>query len=499
MLGDLITSGAGLFFTPEAILLTAAGCLAGLAIGLLPGLGPLMGIILMLPVAFYLPPVAAMGMLVAIFVGGSCGGAITAILLRIPGTPIAAATLLDGHPMAAKGRAGDAIGLAVAASAIGGIVAGLILLVFSPLLAAVALRFAPPEYFALAMLGLLSIAVVSREATIKGLLTGGLGLLLSTMGTDSFSQAYRFTFDNYNLLNGFHIVPVVVGLFALSEMFMQIQAGGLGNKPDVQNVRVSLRSVRMALGHRVNLLRSSGIGTFFGALPGAGGVIASFTAYAVAKARSRPEEGYGSGAEGGVVATESANNACCGGTLIPTLSLGIPGDASSAVLMGALFLLGFFPGPELFEQNVGVAGGIIFAYLAANVFLLFLGIFLTPLFVSVLKIRKRYLIPLVLLLSAVGVFALQSSTFDLWVMLGFGVLGYVLRTYDYPLAPIVIGLVLGPIAEASYRRSLLISDNGHWIFVERPISLAILVACVLLILAFLPWRRRDNRTSTRRG
>ena len=489
MLGELITAGADLFFTPQAILLTAFGCLAGLVIGVLPGLGPLMGIILMLPVAFYMPPVPGMGMLVAIFVGGSCGGAVTAILLRIPGTPIAAATLLDGYPMAAKGRAGDAIGLAVSASAIGGIFAGLILLVFSPLLSAVALRFAPPEYFALAILGLLSIAVVARESTIKGLMTGAMGLMISTMGTDSFSQAYRFTFDNFNLLNGFHIVPVVVGLFALSEMFLQIQAGGLNAEPNVQNVRVSLASIRRALGHRLNLLRSSAIGTFFGALPGAGGVISAFTAYAVAKARSKPEEDYGNGAEGGVVATESANNACCGGTLIPTLSLGIPGDASSAVLMGALFLLGFFPGPELFEQNIDVAGGIIFAYLAANVFLLFLGILLTPVFVSVLKVKKKYLIPIVLLLSAVGVFALQSSTFDLWVMLGFGVLGYVLRRFDYPIAPIVIGMILGPIAEASYRRSLLISDSGHMIFLERPISATILVACVVLVAAFLPWKR----------
>lgn len=499
MLGELITSGAGLFLTPEAIALTALGCLAGLIIGVLPGLGPLMGIILMLPVAFYLPPVPAMGMLVAIFVGGSCGGAVTAILLRIPGTPIAAATLLDGHPMATGGRAGDAIGLAVSASAMGGVFGGLILLVFSPLLAAAALRFAPPEYFALALLGLLSIAVVSRESTIKGLLTGGLGLMIATMGTDSFSQAYRFTFDNYNLLNGFHIVAVVVGLFALSEMFMQIQAGGLSAKPDVQNVRVSFASARMALRHGVNLLRSSTIGTFFGALPGAGGVIASFTSYAVAKARARPEENYGHGAEGGVVATEAANNACCGGTLIPTLSLGIPGDASSAVLMGALFLLGFFPGPELFEQNADVAGGIIFAYLAANVFLLFLGILLTPVFVSVLKVRKQFLVPLVLLLSAVGVYALQSSTFDLWVMLGFGILGYALRRFDYPLAPIVIGMILGPIAEASYRRSLLISDTGHWIFFERPISAVILALCVVLVLAFLPWKRIGQSLQSRIG
>jgi len=489
MLSEIITSGAAQFLSPVVIGLTAIGCLFGLIVGAMPGMGPLMGIILMVPVAFSLPPVAAMGMLVAIFVGGSSGGAISAILLRIPGTPLAAATLLDGYPMAKNGRAGDAIGIAVSASALGGLFGGIVLLFLSPLLAATALKFAPPEYFALAVLGLLTIAVVSTEATTKGLLAGCLGLLLSTIGTDSFSHENRFTFDNYQLLSGFHIVPVVVGLFALSEMFLQVLDGKLTAKPLVQNIKVGFGSIRLTLRHKVNLLRSSTIGTFFGALPGAGGVISSFTAYAIAKSRSRPDEDYGNGAEGGVVATESANNATCGGTLIPTMSLGIPGDASSAVLMGAMFLLGFFPGPELFEQHPDFVGGVIYAYLAANVFLLVFGIVLTPLFVSVLKIRKFFLIPLVLLLSAVGVFSIQSSVFDLWVMLGFGVLGYTLRYFDFPLAPIVIGLILGPIAESSYRRALLISDHGHWIFVERPISAAILMACVAIVLLFLPWRR----------
>ncbi len=489
MIFETLISGASLFFTPSAILLTAAGCLAGLLIGILPGLGPLMGIILMLPVAFYLSPIPAMGMLVAIFVGGSCGGAVSAILLRIPGTPLSAATLLDGYPMAQKGRTGEAIGLAISASSLGGTFGGLILLFFAPLLAALALNFTPPEYFMLAILGLLSIAVISRESTIKGLLCGAIGLMISTIGTDSFSQAYRFTFDYHNLLNGFHIVSVVIGLFALSEMFEQILAGKLSTKPNVQNVKVSFGSFRMTVRHKVNLLRSSAIGSFFGALPGAGGVVSSYTAYAIAKARAKPDEKYGEGAEGGVVATESANNACCGATLIPTLSLGIPGDASSAVLMGALFLLGFFPGPELFEQNLDIAGGIIIAYLAANIFLFFLGILLTPVFVSVLKMKKQFLIPLVLLLSAVGTYALQSSTFDLWVMLGFGIVGYILRKFGYPLAPIVIGMILGPIAESNYRRALLISDTGHWIFVERPISAFILLVCVVLILAFLPWKQ----------
>lgn len=479
---DILAAGFGLYATPLALLMTFLGCLLGLIIGVLPGLGPLMGIILLLPAVLHFPPVAAMGMLIAVFVGGSCGGAVSAIVLRIPGTPLAAATLLDGYPMAQKGRAGDAIGLAISASAAGGIFGGIILILFAPLLAEFAIRFGPPEYFSLTLLGLISIAVVGREAPLKGFMTGAFGLLIATVGTDSFSNAQRFTFGMFELSSGFHIVAIVVGLFALSELVVQIKVGGLLDSPNVPNVQVSLRSIRLLARHWVNLLRSSAIGTFFGALPGAGGVISAFSSYAVAKAQARPNEKYGEGAEGGVVATESANNAAAGGTLIPTMALGIPGDASSAVLMGALILFGYFPGPELFEKNIDVAGGMFLAYIAANFALLILGFVLTPVFLIILRLKKVYLLPMILLLSVMGTFALQSSIFDLWVMLGFGVIGYVLRSYDYPLAPIVIGVVLGPICESNFRRSLLISRDGVSIFWEREISAVILAITLGIIL-----------------
>lgn len=487
MIFETLTSGAALFFTFDAVLLTAAGCFLGLIIGVLPGLGPLMGIILLTPVALYLPPVAGMGLLIAIFVGGSCGGAVSAILLRIPGTPLAAATLLDGYPMAQRGRAAEAIGTAIAASALGGLFGGLCLIFFAPLLATVALKFGPPEYFGLTLLGLISIAVVSNEATIKGLMVGVVGLLVSTIGMDQFASAYRFTFGFSQMLGGFHIVAMVVGLFALSEMFIQIEAGGLDAKPDIKTVRASWRALVTTARRWVNLLRSSLIGTFFGALPGAGGVIAAFTSYAVAKSSSRQPETFGTGNPDGVVATEAANNACCGGTLIPTLALAIPGDASSAVLMGALILVGFFPGPELFESNIDIVGGIFLAYVSANVFLFVFGILFTPVFASVLRLKKKHLIPIVVLLSVIGVFAIQSSTFDLWIMLAFGVIGYVLRRFDYPLAPLVIGAVLGPICENNFRRSLVMSADDYGIFIEQPISAAILMICALaILLACLP-------------
>ncbi len=486
---DSLIAGAGLFFTPYALLLTAAGCLLGLVIGVLPGLGPLMGIILLTPVALYLPPVAGMGMLIAIFVGGSAGGAVSAILLRIPGTPLAAATLLDGYPMAQKGRAPEAIGIAISASALGGLLGGVFLIFLSPLLADVALRFGPPEYFALTLLGLVSITVISKESTSKGLMVGIVGMLISTIGMDQFASAYRFTFDLPQMLGGFNIVAMVVGLFALSEMFLQIEQGGLDRRSKVEVVRASWRAIGTTLRSWVNVVRSSLIGIFFGALPGAGGVIASFTSYAVAKAVARDPETYGTGNPEGVVATESANNACCGGTLIPTLALAIPGDATSAVLMGALILVGFFPGPELFENHVDVVGGIFLAYIAANVFLFVLGILFTPIFASILKIRKKHLIPIVTLLSVIGVYAIQGSTFDLWVMLAFGGLGYVFRRFDYPLAPLVIGAVLGPICENNFRRSLVLSADDYGIFIDRPICATILAISALAIaLTLLPAR-----------
>ncbi len=496
MLVDSLASGFGLFFTPVAIGLTLLGVLFGLLVGALPGLGPLMGIILMLPVVIGLPPVAAMGFLISIFVGGSCGGSISAILLRIPGTPLAAATLFDGFPMAAKGRASDAIGIAISASALGGLFGGIVLILASPALARFAANFAPPEYTLLAITGLLAIAVISGGSVIKGLLAGCFGLLLATIGTDEFSTGFRFTFGSHHMLNGFHIVAVVVGLFAISEMAYQMMGRDLLKSPDIKVAQPGFSTILISIRHGINLLRSSTIGAFFGALPGAGGVISSFTSYAAAKALSRKEEKYGEGAEGGIVATEAANNATVGGTMVPTLALGIPGDASSAMLLGALLILGIVPGPTMFEQQPAIVGGIFMVYLASNILLLFAGILVTPLFVYVLRIPKSFLIPIVLLLCSIGTFALQSSVFDLMVMFGFGLIGILFRATSIPLAPVVIGLILGPLLENNLRRSLLISHDGLWIFIERPVSATLVAINILLIVGAIVFAIRARRRTT---
>ncbi|MDB6178217.1 tripartite tricarboxylate transporter permease [Paracoccus sp. Z330] len=480
-----LASGFEMFLTPLAVGLTFMGILIGMLVGALPGLGPLMGIVLLLPFAIGMPPLAGMGFLIAIFVGGSCGGSVSAILLRIPGTPLAAATLLDGYPMAKKGRAADAIGIALAASALGGIAGGVVLIMASPTLARFASSFGPPEYTMLAITGLFTISLISEGTLVKGLMACAFGLLLSTVGTDEFSTGFRFTFDNPNLMNGFHIVAVVVGLFAVSEMAFQVMGSDLLSSPTIQKVQPGLGSFVRVLRHWPNLLRSSGIGVFFGSLPGAGGDISSFSAYGVAKAFSGSHENYGTGEEGGVVATEAANNATVGGALVPTLALGIPGDASSAMLLGAMLILGFVPGPLMFVQEPGFVGGIFLVYMLSNVFLLVAGIIAAPLFIRVLSIPKAYLIPAILILCCIGTFALQASVFDLLVMFAFGLVGMLFRLTGYPLSPVVLGLILGPILESNLRRSLLISREGYWIFLDRPVASALVVLNVLILTGLL--------------
>lgn len=484
---DIVLGGLDLFFKITPLAVTFGGVLLGIIIGVLPGVGPLLGVILLTPFVIYVEPVAAMGLLIGIYVGGSCGGAITAVLLRIPGTPIAAATLLDGYPMAKKGRAPEAVGLAISASAIGGLIGGIALTFFSPLLARIALKFGPPEYFSLTVTGLIAIAVVSRESTIKGIFSGCLGLLVATVGTDPFTSYDRFTFGNSNLMAGVKIVALLVGLFAISELFIQIQGGNLNFKPNIKVFRAPISSVWDVLKNLGNVIRSSLIGTFIGSLPGAGGATSGFVAYAVTKGASKNPEKFGTGVEEGVISSESANNACCGGALIPTLALGIPGDPIVAVLAGALMVIGFLPGPQLFKLNPDLVGGIFVAYCAANIFLLIAGVVFTAAFIAVIRVRKNRLLPIIALLSIVGTYAVQSSLFDVWCMWFFGLVGFVLRKGGFPLAPMVIARVIGPILEPSFRRSLMLSQGDFAIFVNRPISLVLLIInAVLLLWAILP-------------
>lgn len=499
MLTEIFLAGIPVYFGFLQIILTAFGVFMGIIIGILPGLGPLLGLTLLTPMSMNMNPYAGMGLLIGIFVGGTAGGAISAILLRIPGTPIAAATLLDGYPLAQQGRGPFAVSLAISTSALGGIIGGIYLIFFSPLLARIALKFSPPEYFALALTGVFCIAVVSRESTTKGLMTGALGLLLATIGMDPFMSNFRFTFGTLALSGGIGIVAMVIGLFAVSEMLLQVEKGDFDHSPRLKAFLPPLDSITENFKQGFNLLRSSTLGTFIGALPGAGSVIASFVSYAVAKNSSRNPEKFGTGNPAGVIATESANNACCGGTLIPSLTMALPGDPCSAMLLAALMLLGYIPGPRLFVQNQDLVGGIFLAYIGSNVFLFIIGLAFLPLFVKILNVRKKFLIPIILILCAVGSYGMETSINDLWITLIFGVLAFVIQKFGYPLAPFVIARVLGPIMEENFRRSLIMSGDDPMIFLTRPITVGILIFNLLLLLVTVVPLNRVARLFRRGG
>lgn len=478
---EVLTGGLDTFLGPMQLLFTIVGVLIGIIVGVLPGVGPLIGIILLTPVAIQFDTVIGMSLLLAIYVGGACGGSISAILLRIPGTPLAAATLLDGWPMAQKGKAPEAVALAIAASSIGGFLGGAVLMFAAPPLAEIAVKFGPPEYFSLTLIGMICIAVVSRGSTLKGLISACFGLILACVGTDPITGDDRFTFGSVNLMGGISIVALVVGLFAISEMFIQIKDGGLDVRPTIKAFRAPFSAVFMVLKDWRNTVRSSLIGTFVGSLPAVGGVSASFISYAMTKAASKEPEEFGKGHPSGVIAAESANNACCGGSLIPALALSIPGSPAAAVLLSALLLAGLIPGPSLFRDNPDIVGGMFYAFMCANVFLLILGILFTPLFISFIRVRKNRLIPFILLLSIVGTYAVQASLFDIWCMVLFGGVGYVMRSSGFPLAPLIIARVLSPVLEPAFRRSLIISEGDPSIFVTRPLSLSILIVAVIIL------------------
>jgi len=476
---ELIISGFQQIINLQYLVVIVVSLLLGIAVGALPGLGPLLAIVLLIPYTMLFGPTSGILSLLAVYVGGTYGGSITAISLGIPGTPIAAATLFDGLPMAQSGRTDSALGLALVASVFGGIVSSIVLMFTAPYLARAALKFGPPEYFALGILGLTTIASVTRGAFTKGLIGAGIGALVATIGTEPATGIGRFTFGNASLARGIDLVAMLVGLFAVSEVLAQAEKRVA---VPLRKAFVKLPSLREIGGSIVTYVRSAIIGTGIGAIPGIGEVIASLVSYSVERDTSKHPERYGTGEPRGVIATETANNACVGGAMIPTLALAIPGSPIAAVLMGALILLGVSPGPKLFIGNQEFLGVLFVGLLVVNVLLLFVGKFTANLFVRFASLKRDYLIPTILLLSFLGTYSLHGELYDVWVMWAFGLLGYVLRKTGFPLAPVVIGRVLGPILEPNFQRSMALSRNGLLIFVTRPISLTIVIFTIALLV-----------------
>jgi len=495
LLGFQVASSA------ENLLFCFIGVLIGTLIGVLPGIGPTTGVAILIPITFGMNATTAIITMCGVYYGAMYGGSTTSILLNVPGESASVMTTLDGYQMAKKGRSGPALGMAALASFIAGTFAILMLTFIAPPLADFAVSFGPPEYFALTFMGLTLVTSLGGDSPLKGLISGVIGLLVACVGIDAQSGVARFTFENMNLLDGVGFIGMAVGLFAASEVLVNIE------EPMQQIFTEAKLSVRSLLPNLQDwkdcfgaLWRGSIIGFFVGVLPGAGATIASFLAYAVEKKFSRHPDDFGTGLIEGVAAPEGANNAAAGGAMVSLLTLGIPGSGTTAVLLGALMIHGLRPGPLLFSNNPQFVWGLIASMYIGNVMLVVLNMPLIGLWVRLLRVPYKVLMPLIITISAVGVFATDNNVFDMWVMFFFGVVGYLMRKMDYPPAPMVLALVLGPMVEMSLRQSLTISHGSLGIFFVRPISAVLTVvafASLFAPLVKIAWQRyRSGREST---
>jgi putative tricarboxylic transport membrane protein len=458
------------FTDPFVIGLIVAGTLAGVIVGALPGLSSSMAVALLLPFSLYLEPIPAIALLSALYCAGTFGGSITAILINAPGAPPAAATAFDGYPLAVKGEAGRALGIAAIASACGGIFSVLVLLFAAPLLARMAYTFGPPEYFALAVFGLSMLSSISGAQPVKNLIGGCFGLLIATVGVDLTTGVERLTFGIPELYDGIHFIPVLIGLFAITELLSQAQMLGL-EKLSVAVTAMKLPTWEDFRQVRGAILRSSGIGTLIGVLPAEGSTMAAMIGYNEAKRWSKHPEEFGKGAIEGVAGPEAANNAATGGSMVPTLALGIPGSATAAVILGGLQVQGLRPGPYLFEEQPGLLYGIFFAMLLSNLLFLLVGLIGAKVFSRISLVPTTLLWPTVFALCFVGAYGLEQSLIDVWVMLVAGLMGFGLKRYGFSPAPIIMGLVLGGLVETSLAQSMIIFDQQWTGFLARPISL----------------------------
>ncbi len=495
---DSLLLGFSVAFRPDVLLYAFLGCLTGTLVGILPGIGPLAGISILLPVTFGLDATKAIVMLAGIYYGSQYGGSTTSILMRIPGEASSVMTCIDGYAMAQKGRAGAALCIAAVGSFIAGTFGVIMLTIVAPPLATFALRFGPPEYTALLVLGLIFLAYMSSTSLVRTLLMASVGLLLGMIGIDVMTGHFRYSFDIPELGDGIGIVPVAVGLFGLGEI-LSTPSNTVTDKVVSPRLRELLPNRTEWRESAMPIARGSVLGFLIGIVPGSAHIISSFLSYALEKRLSKTPEEFGKGAVAGVAGPESANNAASTGAFVPMLALGLPTGPVTAVLMAALLIHGVPPGPALVNEHPDVFWGFIASMYVGNLMLLALNLPLVGVFVSVLKIPYAYLYPLIIMFCIIGVYEVNHSIVDVWIMLIMGVFGYALRKFNFDPAPLVLGLVIAPIFEMSMRQSLIMS-NGSWtIFfdpAERPIAATLLaISAVLLLLAALSLvrSRRDWR------
>jgi len=469
------------------------GCIVGTLVGILPGIGPLAGISILLPVTFGLDATKAIIMLAGIYYGSQYGGSTTSILMRIPGEAASVMTCIDGYAMAQKGRAGAALSIAAVGSFVAGTFGVVMLTLVAPPLAGLALRFGPPEYTALLVLGLVLLAYMSSTSLVRTMLMATVGLLLGCIGLDVMSGHFRYSFDIKELGDGIGIVPVAVGLFGLGEI-LSTPSAVVTQKVVSPRLRELLPNSSEWRLSALPIARGSVLGFFVGIVPGSAHIIASFLSYAVEKRVSRTPEAFGHGAVAGVAGPESANNSASTGAFVPMLALGLPTGPVTAVLMAALLIHGIPPGPQLVSEHPDVFWGFIASMYVGNLMLLALNLPLVGLFVSVLRIPYAYLYPLIVMFCIIGVYEVSHSIVDVWIMLIMGAVGYLLRKFDFDPAPLVLGLVIAPTFELSLRQSLVMSGGDWLIFFQRPIAVTLLALCAgLLALAAVALLRKDWR------
>lgn len=489
MIYDLMSS-FGDMLSPTPFLFILLGTLSGIVIGAIPGLNGAMLVTLSLPLTYGWDPLNAIGLLVGQYVGSISGGLVSATLLNIPGSPSSMMTTLDAAPMARKGNPERALQLGIIASFVGGTVSWLALVFLSPPLAKIALSFGPHEYFALVLVALMLISSLSEGSMAKALMSACLGMLVAFPGLDTITAQPRLTFGFPQMLAGFDLLAVLLGIFAVTQLLTD--AGS--SMASAERIRLSGKMYFVTLSdlskQAFNMVRSSLIGTWIGILPGIGGSVGSIVSYVTAKNMSKTPEKFGTGCDEGVVASEAANNATVGGALIPMITMGIPGSIIDVILIAALTLHNIRPGPLLFQNEPHIVYGFMSTMMIANILMLFIMIFGIRLLAKLIDVPTKFLVPILLLLCVVGAFAVNNRVFDIWVMLGFGLVGLLFRSWSIPVAPFVIGFILTPIAETNFRTALILSDNNLWDFFARPITATFLFLSAVMLLIPLFKRRR---------
>lgn len=480
---QMFLSGLAALMTPTILLYMLLGVAMGLIFGAIPGLTGTMAIALCLPLTFGMDTTTAFALLIALYIGGISGGLVSAILINIPGTPSSVATTFDGAPMARNGQAGKALGTGTFYSLIGNLFGISVMIFVAPLLAKVALKFGVYEYTAVSLFALSLVSGLSGKSISKGLVSCAVGMLLGCFGAAPIDGYARFTFNISQLEAGFASVPALVGLYALKELLAEARPAG---KMEVLKVDTHIKGIGFTFKEFVqqipNMLRSAFIGTWIGILPGIGGATSNIMAYGIAKKRSKYPEKFGTGIMDGVVASETSNNATIGGAMIPLLTLGIPGDAVTAILLGTFTMHGLQPGPLFFSQNYSLIYTIFAAMIVASIITFLVQFFGMRGFIKVLKLPKHILLPIVIVLCVVGSFGVNNRLFDAWVLVIFGLIGYLLSKFDYPLAPVILGFILGPITETYMRRGLQLSKGSFLPFFTRPISGVFMAITIIFIV-----------------